>query len=260
MKRNAWAPLILSLSALVLGAAELKIDHVTVAGPSLAPMEAVLDKLGIRWEYGGQHANHATEMAIASFPDGSYLELIAFQPRADVHAISKHTWYKYMQDSAGPCAWAVRSTDLNAEANRLRRKGLKVSSPSESGRTRPDGYELKWETAQVGTEGNGTYFPFLIRDFTPREKRAFPSGNANNPDWVGVVRVVLAVQDLDVAIARYRKAYGLSEPHRDQDEASFPGTPVVLRKDLERVRQFGEGICEFGVETSRHKIVVIKSS
>ena len=33
-----------------------------------------------------------------------------------------------------------------------------------SGRRRPDGVQLDWETAQVGEEPNGTFFPFLIRD------------------------------------------------------------------------------------------------
>ena len=31
-------------------------------------------------------------MALASFPDGSYLELIAIQPKADPAALAAHYW------------------------------------------------------------------------------------------------------------------------------------------------------------------------
>ena len=51
-----------------------------------------------------------------------------------------------------------------AEADRLRAAGIQVSGLNQSGRTRPDGFRLDWETAQVGTEGNGVFFPFLIQD------------------------------------------------------------------------------------------------
>ena|SRR5947207_11346068 len=73
----------MTLIPMLLGAAELTIDHVTVAGKDLKAMRASLAAAGIQSEYGGPHSNHATEMALTSFPDGSYLELIAIQPNAD---------------------------------------------------------------------------------------------------------------------------------------------------------------------------------
>ena len=253
MKRIAWVLSILSLSLALRSQlkAELKIDHVTIAGPKLAPMQAGLEKLGIHCEYGGPHANRATEMAIASFPDGSYLELIAFQPKADPESAARHTWTKYMRDAAGPCAWAVRSTDATAEATRLRGAGVQVSSINKSGRVRPDGFRLDWETLQVGTEGNGVFFPFLIHDFTPREKRAFPSGKAGNPDYSGVSKIIIAVSDLTGGIARYRKAYSLPEPRTEQNRAWFAGTPVVLEAQPQRVREFGEGVSGFVLKSNK---------
>ena len=256
-KRAASALLILSLS-LTAQAAELRIDHVTVAGPQLAPMQAQLEKLGIRCEYGGAHTNHATEMSIASFADGSYLELIAIQPNADPQAVDRHAWAKYMHANAGPCAWAVRSQDVGAEVNRLRALGITVSAPNHSGRTRPDGFRLDWETAQVGTEGNGVFFPFLIRDFTPRDRRAFPAGRANNPQMEGVREVVIAVDDLDRAVARYRKAYDWPEPKRKANRAVFTGTPVVLVVAPERVKKFGEGVYQFVIAAQDHRRIAIK--
>jgi len=79
-----------------------------------------------------------------------------------------------MQVDGGFCAWAVREKDVAAEVQRLRAAGIAVSAPVGNGRQRPDGARLDWETARVGTEPNGTFFPFLIHDLTPREQRAFP--------------------------------------------------------------------------------------
>ncbi|HEY2846074.1 MAG TPA: VOC family protein, partial [Bryobacteraceae bacterium] len=83
---------------MLLPAADLRIDHVTAAGRDLKSMQAALAKLGISSEYGGPHSNHATEMALTSFPDGSYLELIAIQASADPAAVAAHYWSKPMQN------------------------------------------------------------------------------------------------------------------------------------------------------------------
>jgi hypothetical protein len=49
--------------------------------------------------------------------------------------------------------------------------GIRVGKPEISGHTRPDGEALSWEAADAGPGPRGSFFPFLIRDFTPRENR-----------------------------------------------------------------------------------------
>jgi hypothetical protein len=247
----------------MLPAADLTIDHVTLAGKDLKAMQAALAALGIPTEYGGPHSNHATEMALTSFPDGSYLELIATQPKADPAAVAAHYWSKQMQNDAGPAAWALRPKDLAAEVKRLQASGVVVTSPTRAGRARPDGVGLEWETANVGKEPNGTFFPFMIRDFTPREQRAYPGGKPTTQDFSGVARVVIAVRDLNASIKRYREAYDLPMPVQQEASgsslgvggarlASFLGTPVVLATPLNaqswlagRLDKIGEGPCAF---------------
>src|SRR5271169_1726924 len=112
---------------MLLGAAQLTVDHVTVAGTDLKKMQAGLTAVGLRSEYGGPHSNHATEMALTSFPDGSYLELIAIPSGADPKAVAAHYWSKQMRGDAGPCAWAVRAKDLAPEVARLKKAGIIVS-------------------------------------------------------------------------------------------------------------------------------------
>lgn len=238
-------------------AAELKVDHVTVAGRDLGALERGMRAVGLPFEYGGPHANHATEMALISFPDGSYLELIAIQPHADPAAVAANQWSKCLQGNGGPCGWAARPADLAAEAARLHAAGVRVTKPARNGRKRPDGVELEWETAEVGV-GNGNFFPFLIHDFTPRERRAYPSGKPTDSNFSGISKVVLAVEQLDVASAQFEQAYGLRPPERQDDAAFgahlawFPGTPVVLAAPLgpnswiaDRLRRFGETPCAF---------------
>src|SRR5690348_14958777 len=89
-------------------ASSIVVDHVTVAGASLEKMQAALAGTGIAAERGGPHNNHATEMAVVSFPDGSYLELIAIQPDADPQAVEHHPWAKFLRATAAPCGWAAQ--------------------------------------------------------------------------------------------------------------------------------------------------------
>ncbi len=248
----------IAIIACPLMAQQFHIDHVTVAGKNVqAMMRKLRSFAGITAEYGGPHSNHATEMALASFPDGSYLELIAIQPHADPAALAAHYWHKFMEADAGPCAWAIRPADFPAEIERLRKTGVAVTGPNRSGRKRPDGVELDWETAQVGPT-NGGFFPFMIHDFTPRDDRAFPSGKPTTAKWTGVANVVIGVRDLDTAVARYRKTYSLPPPVQESSAgfgakiALFPGTPVVLAAPLSpnswlsaRIERFGEAPCAF---------------
>jgi hypothetical protein len=244
---------------LALGAADLKIDHVTVAGAHLDAMREALTSVGgFMTEYGGPHSNHATEMALVSFPDGSYLELMGIQARADPAAVSGHEWSKFLRNDGGPCAFALRVTDIAGEVGRLKAAGVMAGAPEASGRVRPDGTKLSWETVNVGPGVRGSLFPFLIRDLTPRENRAYPSGKPTTDRVRGVGEVVIGVRDLEGSIAEYRRAFNLPAPRRQQDAkfgaslAWFEGTPIVLAQGItesswlsRRVREYGDAPCAF---------------
>jgi hypothetical protein len=249
--------LFLWLSLTSVYSAEFKIDHVTVAGSNIVAMrEAFTAATTLPTEYGGKHANHATEMALTSFPDGSYLEFMAIQPQAD--AAANHVWSKFLSSNAGPCAFALRVPDLSAEVAQLRSAGMSVKSPEPSGRTRPDGVRLQWETTDIGSGRRGGLFPFLIHDLTPREKRVFLTGKATTENFSGISKVVIGVADLNAAIAQYRRAFKLPPPRLQRDTefdaelAWFEGTPIVLAQGLSddswltrRVHQYGDAPCAF---------------
>jgi Glyoxalase-like domain len=237
------------LAACAASAANLRVDHVTIAGRNLKEMREKFSAAGIRTEYGGKHTNGLSEMALASFADGSYLELIAAQdPMAGA---PKHYWGKFIDENGGPCAWAIAVEDLDSAAKRL---GASITA---SGRKRPDGVELKWRSASFGPEAQGTFFPFMIHDETDRALRAYPSGKPTMPEWRGVAEVYIGVRNLDEAVKRYRDAFQLGEPQRSFDRslgaetAKFEGTPVILAHAsktgwlAERVNKFGEAPCAF---------------
>lgn len=226
---------ILLFATLPSTAAEIRIDHATVAGTSLDTLRKTFARVtGIPTEYGGPHANHASEMAIVSFPDGSYLELMGIQKDADPKALAAHAWAPFLKDNAGPCAFAVQVPDVPAELTRLKAAGIPAGSTEHSGRLRPDGVRLDWETAGVGPGRRGSLFPFLIRDFTSREARVYPTGKPTTSKYSGISHVILGVKDMDEAIAQYRKAYKLPAPRRehskelDAEVAWFDGTPIAI--------------------------------
>jgi hypothetical protein len=262
------AALLLAIPVLV-SAADLNIDHVTIAGSRLSEMTARLSTVGIVPAYGGAHTNHATEMALVSFPDGAYLELMALQEHADPAAVDRHVWAKQLRGNAGPAAWAVQVKDIAAEAASLKQAGVTVGAPERNGRQRPDGVKLDWQTADVGSGTRGSFFPFLIQDFTPRAQRAFPQGKPVTRDFGGIQKVVIAVRDLDAAVKLYRQAFGLPEPLKQVDKdfgaqlASFGSVPVILAQPLtagsplaKRIDEFGEAPCAIvlaGTRTSRYR-------
>ena len=86
--------------------------------------------------------------------------------------------------------------------SRAVKKSRTSAKAERSGRTRPDGVTLAWETADVGPGPRGSFFPFLIRDLTPREKRVYPSGTPTEKRFSGIGLVVIGVSNLDEAIAQ----------------------------------------------------------
>lgn len=260
--------LAVALLTLPLAAAEIHIDHVTIAGTNLdAIRKAFTQATGVPTEYGGPHANHASEMAIISFPDGSYLELMGIQKQADPKAVDEHAWSVYLRNNSGPCAFAIRVPDVSAELNRLHAAGIPAGTIERSGRVRPDGTKLDWETATVGPGRRGSLFPFLIRDFTSRDARVNPSGKPTTTQYAGVSHVVIGVRDLDAAIALYRKAYGLAVPRTEHDAALdaevawFDGSPIALAANraasswlARRVAEYGEAPVAFVIGSGKGKI------
>jgi hypothetical protein len=268
MRIEITGTFILLCVAAAPGAAQLKIDHATVCGANLDAMRMAMNAVTrVQPEYGGPHSNHATEMALVSFPDGSYLELMGIQAKADPAAVTKHEWSRFLRNNAGPCAFAMHVTDIAREVRELKSAGVATREPESAGRTRPDGVKLAWQTAGVGPGVRGSLLPFLIADQTPRENRAYPGGKATTEKFGGIARVIVGVRDMQGAIEQYRRAFHLAAPRRERNDrlgadlAWFEGTPFMLAQGTDagswvthRVMNFGDAPVAFLLANGKNDI------
>lgn len=230
----------------------LKVDHASVCGSDLDPMRQAFASVGLPTDYGGPHANGVTHMALLGFDDGSYLELIAPMKSTDHASGMMSGWDKLMSGNAGPCAWAIGTSGIHAEVARLKSAGIKTTGPEPGGRKKPDGTQIGWETASVGTGAPGATLPFMIEDKTPRNLRVQPSAGLKGSGLTGVTVVILGVKDLEASVALFRKAYGWPAPQMAEAKdfeakiANFPGTPVMLAAPLDKLSWLAERVDRFG--------------
>jgi len=272
-RRLFGAALVLLLSSLPSMAQEsattvLELDHASICGSNLDALRQAFTDVGLTPDFGGSHGNGVTQMAYIGFDDESYLELIG-PVKPGVTEGSE--WGKFMTGDAGPCAWAVGTNVLLQEVDRLKKAGIPVTVPQRGSRKRPDGMSVEWTTADVGPGTLGSVLPFLIEDQTPREWRVQISESVKGAPLSGVENVVLGVNNLDAAIALFRRAYGWSEPlvenQRDFGKlAYFPGEPVILAASSggwlsDRIGKFGEapvayllGTRDFAAADKKYKL------
>jgi hypothetical protein len=239
--------------------ATLVIDHVVWAGSSLAKLVRTFEKLQLPPQYGGRHANGATEMSLIGFDDGTYLELIStLEPEADAP-----WWQDAIQQDGGPCAWAVWVEDIQREARWAFDQGLDVRGPLAHSRKRPDGQTLEWDMAYLGRGEIGAVLPFLISDRTDHDLRAAPTHGVSGTELTGISSVILGVRSLAAAAADFKRWAGWGSiqltlnARLDAKLAHFPGQPFLLAEPLNedgwlarRLDQFGESPCAVLLESS----------
>jgi len=226
----------------------LELDHTSICGSNLDTLRQAFTDAGLTPDFGGPHGNGVTQMAAVGFDDGSYIELIA---PVKAGATSGSDWAKFMGEDAVTCAWAVGSSALVQEVERLKKAGIAVTTPVRGSRKRPDGMSVEWTTADVGSGPPGSVLPFIIEDQTPRAWRVPNSSSVQGAPVSGVENIVIGVSNLDVSIALFRKAYGWAEPLTETQKdfgkmAYFPGEPVILVAPVgggwlsDRLSKYGE--------------------
>jgi hypothetical protein len=141
-------------------------------------------------------------MALLGFEDGSYIELISSVEPDPTETIF---WSQQIAGNGGPCAWAIQSDDVAAEAARLAAAGIGVKGPVYMHRRRPDGVLVEWDLAFLGDLAAGATLPFIIKDITPREWRVQPSPGVAGR-LTGVAMVILGIENLADTIELFRRA------------------------------------------------------
>ncbi len=181
-----------------------QIDHIVIAVRDLARAIDDYRALGFTVVAGGEHPGRTSHNALVVFADGAYLELIAWRAPAP-----GERWYRDLErDGEGLVDFALLPSNAATVALAAQQRGLStLSGAIDGGRARPDGVQVKWQTARHATAD----LPFLCGDVTPRDLRV-PEGalrsHANGAR--GVCRVDVAVRNLDHSLARYRALLGPS--------------------------------------------------
>jgi catechol 2,3-dioxygenase-like lactoylglutathione lyase family enzyme len=193
----------------------LGIDHIVIAVRDLDTAARNYEELGFTVVPGGRHPV-GTHNALISFPDGSYIEIIAFyRPNAD------HRWWKPLQRGEGLVDFCMQTNDLLGDTLKLRKAGVAINDPVPWSRTRPDGYQLKW-LLSLAREGHRGVAPFLIQDETPREER-IPQQTAHENSAIGIGAVTVAVDDLATVSLWYKNVLGRNGESIERKELQATG-------------------------------------
>jgi catechol 2,3-dioxygenase-like lactoylglutathione lyase family enzyme len=221
-----------------------------IVGSTLERLVDAFEDIGLEAEYAGPLANDVNHLSQLAFPDGSYFELLStIEPDQE-----SPWWNDHLKRDGGPCAFAIESSDIVADTERVQAAEIPVDGPTEYGRERPNGTYFEYELSIVGEGGVARKYPFLIQEHTPRSKRVeWPSPTVAQTALTGIAYVVIGVSDLEASSNTYRAAYGLDEPIEEPMPAlgatayRFPESPIVLATPTdedtllaERIEHHGE--------------------
>jgi catechol 2,3-dioxygenase-like lactoylglutathione lyase family enzyme len=202
---------------------KLALDHVVIAVGDLEQAIADYRALGFTVVPGGRHPGRTSHNALVVFEDGAYIELIAWTAPNDAERWN----VEHRKHGDGFMDFALIPEDVPRATADAKSRGLPLNGPIDGGRVRPDGVELKWQTARQVTFD----LPFLCGDVTPRSLRV-PEGEVRRHEngVVGVATLVVAVANLATSAARYQALFGETELEPEIEE--LPGTglhAVVLQ-------------------------------
>lgn len=167
---------VLSLLAALAGEpGATRIDHVILAVSSLeSGVKGFADVSGVEPAFGGQHPGRGTQNALVSLGKGSYLEILA--PVPDAQLSERDAPIKSMEKLT-PVGWAVTVDDAEAKAKELAALGYQTSGVFKGSRQRPDGTRLEWAIVAI-VDPKGRQLPFFIdwSDSSPHPSTTSPKG------------------------------------------------------------------------------------
>lgn len=208
----------------------MTLDHVVIAFHDLERAIAQWQADGFNVLRGGRHPGRTSHNALVVFGDGSYVELIAWAEPGPAER-----WYNVLtQHGEGLMDFALLPASVPRAIEEAKARGLALRGPIDGGRVRPDGRELRWQTARQETFD----IPFLCGDITPREWRV-PGGEARrHPNGrTGIAQITVAVENPARSMSRYEALLGSLD--RQGESAIRVGQTVI--ELVQRKRSRGEG-------------------
>ena len=167
---------------------------------------------------GGRHPGLGTHNAIIRF-GLEYIELISICDRDEAKESGQSG--KVLVDALRtrddfPAGFAIATSDIETDAERLRQGGFEATGPFAMQRLRPDGKLLSWRLLVLGGVMWCRPWPFLIQWDAPDEERLLwerPGRHDNGA--TGVENLTVDAKDLARATALYRRGFRFPETKGD---------------------------------------------
>lgn len=202
----------------------IRFDHAIVLVDDLEAGMAAFRQLGFNPIIGGVHAGAYTHNALIVFQDGSYLELLAPVRRESLFRLNPDDRSNFLFLFAKGTGWggyALIASDLAEHTAAAQRQGVMLQLRPPGGRTRPDGAQLRWQTAAV----EGSMCPFLIEDLSPRVLRVpdDPAICVQPNGAVGTTSLTVAIHPMRLvpALAQYEALLGVPPFMQSDERAVF---------------------------------------
>ncbi len=197
----------------------LYFDHLVHQVQSPENMKVFLNKRHIHTVNGGQHTMWGTYNTLSYF-GLSYIEQIAVYDHALFEEAAKlpyslHYTFKQNNERYGFSRIALRTTNIEQEAQRLSALGLDVYGPDACSRTRPDGSVVHWKLLHFGKVGQAIDFPFFIEWADGDEERyaqLIASGAITTSQTISMESVQFYVQDAQATAKLWHEVLQLPEP------------------------------------------------
>jgi Glyoxalase-like domain len=142
----------------------------------------------------------------------------------------EHRWWWHTAFGDGLIEYALLPDNIEADLAAARARGVNMAGPFEGGRLRPDGQEIRWQSAWQPDDA--PELPFFCCDRTPRELRVPPGDATQHPNGAkGIAKLAITVQDLAHSEKLYRGLLG-TEPEIDDFFVTFKlgRTEIELRR------------------------------
>lgn len=203
------------------------LDHIIIGVHHLAEAAHTFQHtLGLVPSGGGIHPLGGTANRIVVIGD-TYLELITVDRPAEAHESIRQR----LAQGEGYLNFVLSSDNLIAESEAIKQRGVALLGPTPGELRSEDGRTRGWMSAHVEHAILAQHYPFLIQhDSTGQERRQRLAGWRTPPEHplgaISVLKVTLAVDNLDEASRRFAHIYGL------QPSAPFLATSQGLEAQV----------------------------
>ncbi len=188
-----------------------RIDHITIGVADLEQGVTQYKKLGFNVLQGGVHAGRGTHNAVA-WNGEEYIELLAIRDVAEYRAASTTggEFEKFIAAGGGIRSIALASDDLATDVEGMRSRGIDVGDPVEGSRRTPEGLELRWKIAMLGS--SHALPVFFIQHLTPLAQRRPTGAGAHQNSVTGLERAYIVVEEAEASAAMLARILGMNQP------------------------------------------------